>query len=121
MGGFFLCFCTGPFLTGEKGAPKFWADGPICAMERPMATILPFIRSETAFDDTTTRVMGLAFDAACTEFRDLTKLTREILAERIIQAAKRGERDPARLCRVAVAALRGGEKKARQPTAEYAK
>ena len=97
-------------------------DGQICAMERPMAKILPFIRSEMAFDDTTTQVMGLAFDAACTEFRDsdLTTLTREIIAERIIQAAKRGERDPERLCRVAVSALRGGEK-ARQPTAEYAK
>lgn len=61
-----------------------------------MATILPFIRSETAFDDATTRVMGLAFDAACTEFQNtnLTNFAREILAERIIQAAKLGERDP---------------------------
>jgi hypothetical protein len=77
-----------------------------------MAKILPFVRSETAFDDCTTQVMGLAFDAACAEFRDadLTNLTREIIAERIIEAAKRGERDPARLCRVAVAALRGGQK-----------
>jgi len=85
-----------------------------------MATILPFIRSETAFDDSTTRSMGVAFDAACTEFRDtdLTNLTREIIAERIIQAAKRGERDPERLCRVAVAALRG---KTGQPISEYAK
>ena len=71
-----------------------------------MATILPFIRSETAFDDATTRVMGLAFDAAPNG--DLTNLTREILAERIIEAAKRGERDPELLCRIAVAALRGG-------------
>ena len=31
-----------------------------------MATILPFIiRSETAFDDEVTHIMGLAFDAAC--------------------------------------------------------
>lgn len=66
-----------------------------------MATILPFIRSETAFDNSTTQIMGVAFGAACAEFReaDLTKLTREIIAAQIIQAAKRGERDPARLCR----------------------
>lgn len=103
----FLCFCTGPFLTAEKRAPKFSADGQICAMEITMATILPFIRSETAFDDATTRVMGLAFDAACTEFQNtnLTNFAREILAERIIQAAKLGERDPRSLCRIAVAAL----------------
>ena len=54
----FLCFCAGPFLTAEKGAPKFSVDGQICAMESPMATILPFIRSETAFDDSTTRSYG---------------------------------------------------------------
>jgi hypothetical protein len=115
----FLCFCAGPFLTAEKGAPKFSADGQM-RMESPMAKILPFFRSETAFDDSTTRSMGVAFDAACTEFRDtdLTNLTREIIAERIIQAAKRGERDPERLCRVAVAALRG---KTGQPVSEYAK
>ena len=75
-----------------------------------MATILPFIRSETAFDDFTTQIMGLAFDAACAEFRngDLTKLTRQVLAAQIIHAAKQGERDPECLCRIAVYALRGG-------------
>jgi hypothetical protein len=117
----FSVFCTAPFLTENKEGPNFsrWPD---MRNESPMATILPFIRSETAFDDSTTRIMGLAFDAACAEFReaDLTKLTREIIAAQIIQAAKRGERDPARLCRIAVSALRGGEK-ARQPAAEYAK
>lgn len=77
-----------------------------------MATILPFIRYETDFDDATTQIMGLAFDAACTEFRDtdLTNLAREVIAQRIIAAAKRGERSPQRLCNIAVAAIRGSRK-----------
>ena len=77
-----------------------------------MAKILSFIRPEDAFDDPATRSMGFAFDAACTVFEDahLTDLAREIIAQRIIAAAKRGERNPARLCRIAVAAIRGGWK-----------
>ena len=77
-----------------------------------MATILPFIRCETAFDEFTTQIMGLAFDAACAEFRDtdLTDLAREVIAQRIIAAAKRGERNSDRLCRIAVAAIRGGRR-----------
>ena len=77
-----------------------------------MATILPFIRCETAFDKSTTQIMGLAFDAACAEFRDtdLTDLAREVIAQRIIAAAKRGERNSDRLCRIAVAAIRGGRR-----------
>ena len=74
-----------------------------------MATILPFIQPETAFDEFATRAIGVAFDAACAELQDanLSKLVREIIAERILAAAKRGERDPERLCGTAVAALRG--------------
>ena len=117
---FFMLY--GTVLDRKRKRNQIFADGQICAMESSMATILPFIRSETAFDDSTTQIMGVAFDAACAEFReaDLTKLTREIIAAQIIQAAKRGERDPARLCRIAVSALRGGGK-ARQHAAEYAK
>jgi hypothetical protein len=75
-----------------------------------MATILPFIiRSGTAFDDDVTHIMGLAFDAACAEVheRNLSQLVREIMAEWIIEAAKRGERDPQRLCSIALAAIKG--------------
>ena len=72
-----------------------------------MATILPFIRPETAFDDSTTQIMGEAFDAACAELQagNLPNLAREIIAERIIGAAKRGERDPKRLCEIGIAAI----------------
>ena len=66
-----------------------------------MGPILHFIRADTAFDDHATHAMGKAFDAACAELQDnnLSELVREIIAERIIDAAKRGERDPKRLCR----------------------
>jgi hypothetical protein len=56
--------------------------------------------------------MGEAFDAALTELQDinLPNIGREIIAERIIGAAKRGERDLNRLCDIGVAAMRGDRK-----------
>ena len=77
-----------------------------------MPTILPFIRPETAFDDSTTQIMGEAFDAACAELQEcnLPNLARETIAERIIGAAKRGERDPKRLCDIGIAAIRPNQK-----------
>ena len=62
-----------------------------------MGRILHFIRTDTsAFDDLVTSAMGEAFDAACAElqYNNLSELVREIIAERMIDAAKRGERDP---------------------------
>ena len=38
---------------------------------------------------------------------NLSELVREIIAERIVEAAKRGERDPQRLCSFAIAAMNG--------------
>jgi hypothetical protein len=81
-----------------------------------MATILQFIRSDgSAFDEYATHAMGEAFDAACAELRDnsLPELVREIIAERIVDAAKRGERDPQRLCSIGIAAM-NGERKTRE-------
>ncbi len=77
-----------------------------------MATILPFIKPQAAFDEFATSAMGVAFDAACAELSEskLSNLVREIIAERIIAAAKRGERDPGRLSRFAVDAVRGDRK-----------
>jgi len=48
--------------------------------------------------------MGEAFDKACKSLRSFgTACTvREIIAKRIVAAAKNGERDPARLCRQAL-------------------
>ena len=76
-----------------------------------MASIIPFI-PRGVFDESATRAMGEAFDAACAELQDsnLSELVREIIAERIIEAAKRGERDPQRLCSIAIAAMNGERK-----------
>jgi hypothetical protein len=51
------------------------------------------------FDDIATLVMGEAFDRACKSLRNFgsTRTVREIIATRIIDAARNGERDPARL------------------------
>ena len=47
-----------------------------------------------------TLVMGEAFDHACVSLHRFGTLitVRELIAKRIIEAAKNGERDPARLC-----------------------
>ena len=72
-----------------------------------MGSILPFVR--VVFDDADTRVMGEAFDAACEEVRDTGQppLVREVMAKRIIDAARSGERDVNRLREAALSGLRG--------------
>jgi len=72
-----------------------------------MASILPFIRDKSVFDDEAARLMGEAMDAACEGLRDTGQpaLVREIIAKRIIEAAKKGERDPVRLRNAGLAAL----------------
>ena len=49
------------------------------------------------FDDAATSAMGEAFDQACKSLRNLGSAVPEIIANRIIAAAKNGERDPAHL------------------------
>lgn len=72
-----------------------------------MVSILPFIRPRTAFDDQTTRLLGEVYDAVCADLPDTSQpdIVREIVARRIIEAAKKGERDPARLRDVGIVAL----------------
>jgi hypothetical protein len=71
------------------------------------ASILPFVRDKSGFDDEATRLMGEAFDAVCKDLHDTGQpaLVREVIANRIIEAAKKGERDPARLRKAGLAAL----------------
>ena len=54
----------------------------------------------TAFGDEATLAMGAAFDQACQSLphSERTVAVREIIAKRIIEAAKNGELDPVRLC-----------------------
>ena len=60
-------------------------------------TITPI--EDVAFDDATTFAMGEAFDRTCESIRIIGSSVpvREIIAKQIIDAAKNGERDPARL------------------------
>jgi hypothetical protein len=54
---------------------------------------------DVAFDDAATLAMGEAFDRTCKSLRIIgsTVPVREIIARRIIECAKDGEHDPARL------------------------
>jgi hypothetical protein len=72
-----------------------------------MGSILPFIHAETFFDDQTTRLLGHVYDTVCANLSDTGQpdIVREIVARRIVEAAKKGERDPDRLRDVGVAAL----------------
>ena len=71
-----------------------------------MADVLPFYRNAT-FDTDATRAMGEAFDRVCHTLHDVAQpdLVREIVAKRIIEVARDGERDPDELCARALKAL----------------
>jgi len=73
-----------------------------------VASILPFVRKAGAvFDDRVTQIMGEAFDDACKELHDTgqSPIVYEVIAKRIIDAAKDGERDLVRLHNAGLAAL----------------
>ena len=57
-----------------------------------------------SFDAEAVKGMGIAFDRALRELHDRGQpaLVRELLAQRIIDAAKAGERDSERLCEIAL-------------------
>ena len=59
------------------------------------------------FDDEATLLMGAAFDQACTSLRQhgCVVAMREIIAKRIVEAAINGEKNPARLYRMALKPL----------------
>jgi hypothetical protein len=71
-----------------------------------MADVLPFFQG-AASDDDATQVMGKAFDRACQSLHDNGQpdLVRQIIAKRIIEVARKGERDPDELCARALQAL----------------
>jgi hypothetical protein len=73
-----------------------------------VASILSFIRKAGAvFDDYAAEIMGEAFDAACKELHDKGQpaIVYEVIAKRIIDAARNGERDPVRLRNAGLRAL----------------
>ena len=63
--------------------------------------ITPFLDGDASkFDPETKRVMGVAFEMACVALRlaDRGDRANEMLARRIIELAKAGERNPDVLC-----------------------
>ncbi len=70
--------------------------------------IRPFIQSG-AFGPEVIAAMSEAFEAACKELNEAgqPKVAREVIAGRIIAAARIGERDPVRLRAAALAGLPG--------------
>jgi hypothetical protein len=73
-----------------------------------MGSIVQFVRKAGAvFDDQLLAIMGNAYDAVRKELHDTgqPEIVYEIIATRIIDAAKRGERDPIRLRDLGLAAL----------------
>ena len=61
------------------------------------------------FDDAATLAMGEAFDNACKSLQNFGSAVPAIVADRIIDAAKNGERDPARLYEQALKAFGIGD------------
>ena len=72
-----------------------------------MGQILPFAHPDNAFDPETTAVLAIAYEQAIGTLSDggYPELVREIIARKILAFAAKGERDPARLCTLALAAL----------------
>jgi hypothetical protein len=58
-------------------------------------------------DAETVRVMNEAFDQICQHLQDTgqPEIVREVIAEKIVAAAKRGERDPVRLRDIVLGSL----------------
>jgi hypothetical protein len=70
--------------------------------------ILPFLRKRgMVFDDLTTNVLGEAYDAACKALHDTGQpaIVYEVIAQRILDAAGLGERDPTKLRKIGLAAF----------------
>ena len=61
------------------------------------------------FDDAATLAMGEAFDNACKSLQNLGSAVPAVVADRIIDFAKNGERDPARLYEQALIAFGIGD------------
>jgi hypothetical protein len=78
-----------------------------------VASIVPFV-PRGVFDDAATQLMGQAFDAACDALHDTGQppVVHEVMARRIIVAARSGERDVGKLCAAALIGLTNGSTRA---------
>ena len=67
---------------------------------------LPLIEG-ASFDPETIRLMGLAYEQACLTLGADNVAARELVAKRIIEAARRGERDLTKLAAYGIEGLAG--------------
>jgi hypothetical protein len=71
-----------------------------------MSNIVQFVCPETSFDPETLAILGDVYDRACSRYcRARSTAVCEVMADRIIGAAMKGERDPEKLWQVAVRAI----------------
>lgn len=59
-----------------------------------MATILPFIKDDGVFDPKDIQAMSMALDDVCKSLNLREGPAREVVAERIVDLARRGVRSP---------------------------
>ena len=66
--------------------------------------------NDKRFDPETTRVLGVAFEMVCIALRteEADDFVKQAIAEKIINLAKAGERNPDILCEQALSDIRGG-------------
>ena len=76
-------------------------------LDGPRATIVDLFRS-TAFDPEAVKLLSDAYDKARKSLHDTGQpyIVNEVIAKRIMSLAKQGERDPDRLCKGALTALK---------------
>lgn len=95
------------YLTLVRGAVKA-SNGFRCTQgDFDPAYLKRAGRTGVVFNDLATAAVGKAFDSACEELHDKGQppIVYEVIATRIIEAAKKGERDPVRLRDAGLAAL----------------
>ncbi len=93
-----------------------------------MGQILKFIPPDTNFDPETIAILGAAFDKTIESLHDGRQpdVVREAIAKRIIALASKGERNPDRLCEMALsvmgasALMSDGDKRSEQIRYAYA-
>jgi hypothetical protein len=74
-----------------------------------MATILPFLSDRPVFDPHDITAMSMALDDVCTSLGiGSDKTAKEVIAIRIIELARRGERSPTKLRDYLLAEANGG-------------
>jgi hypothetical protein len=86
-----------------------------------MATLLSFLKDQAAFDPETVQAMSAAFDDVCRALKLKLSETkgREAVAKKIIELARKGERNPALLCQKVLRAVGITEWSAAEPEQRF--